>query len=102
MPTVRYRGSPMTLANMRQQGVRSLWVARLFPCQWEASTPIRSAIDTSSTNDSPELSPSLCYVYLDGAFRDAKLISNLSVQFSPRYQFEDLLFARCQSGDARP
>ena len=26
MPTARYRGPPMTLANMRAQGVRSLWV----------------------------------------------------------------------------
>ena len=26
MPSARYRGPPMTLANMRQQGVRSLWV----------------------------------------------------------------------------
>jgi hypothetical protein len=26
MPTVRYRGPPMTLANMRENGVRSLWV----------------------------------------------------------------------------
>ena len=26
MPQNRYRGPPMTLANMRQQGVRSLWV----------------------------------------------------------------------------
>jgi hypothetical protein len=26
MPTNRYRGPPMTLANMRAQGVRSLWV----------------------------------------------------------------------------
>jgi hypothetical protein len=26
MPTARYRGRPMTLANMRAQGVRSLWV----------------------------------------------------------------------------
>jgi hypothetical protein len=25
-PTARYRGLPMTLANMRAQGVRSLWV----------------------------------------------------------------------------
>jgi hypothetical protein len=26
MPSARYRGPPMTLANMRAQGVRSLWV----------------------------------------------------------------------------
>jgi hypothetical protein len=26
MPPNRYRGPPMTLANMRAQGVRSLWV----------------------------------------------------------------------------
>jgi hypothetical protein len=26
MPQNRYLGPPMTLANMRQQGVRSLWV----------------------------------------------------------------------------
>jgi hypothetical protein len=26
VPSVRYRGPPMTLANMRAQGVRSLWV----------------------------------------------------------------------------
>jgi hypothetical protein len=26
MPSNRYRGPPMTLANMRAQGVRSLWV----------------------------------------------------------------------------
>ena len=26
MPSTRYRGPPMTLANMRAQGVRSLWV----------------------------------------------------------------------------
>ncbi len=26
MPSTRYRGPPMTLANMRQHGVRSLWV----------------------------------------------------------------------------
>jgi hypothetical protein len=26
MPTARYRGPPMTLANTRAQGVRSLWV----------------------------------------------------------------------------
>src|SRR6516164_11256295 len=26
LPTARYRGPPMTLANMRAQGVRSLWV----------------------------------------------------------------------------
>ena len=26
MPTTRYRGPPMTLANMRANGVRSLWV----------------------------------------------------------------------------
>ena len=26
MPTARYRGPPMTLANMRENGVRSLWV----------------------------------------------------------------------------
>ncbi len=26
MATARYRGPPRTLANMRQQGVRSLWV----------------------------------------------------------------------------
>jgi hypothetical protein len=26
MPSNRYRGPPMTLANMRAQGVRSLWI----------------------------------------------------------------------------
>ena len=26
LPTARYRGPPMTLANKRAQGVRSLWV----------------------------------------------------------------------------
>ena len=28
MPPNRYRGPPMTLANMRAEGVRSLWVVR--------------------------------------------------------------------------
>jgi hypothetical protein len=35
MPPIRYRGPPMTLANMRAQGVRSLWVVCEF-CRHDA------------------------------------------------------------------
>src|SRR5215469_16458482 len=40
MPANRYRGPPMTLANMRAQGVRSLW-AVCDLCHHEASNVLR-------------------------------------------------------------
>jgi hypothetical protein len=40
MPPVRYRGPPVTVANMRENGLRSLWVACPL-CHHEAVTPRR-------------------------------------------------------------
>ena len=44
MPTTRYRGPPMTLANMRHNGVRSLWVVCTV-CHHEAVMNVDAYVD---------------------------------------------------------
>jgi len=56
MPSNRYRGPPMTLANMRAQGVRSLWVVCDL-CDHEA---VLNVDDYGDAVPVPALGPRMC------------------------------------------